>query len=55
MADKFTKACIMTRPTKEDDKVIEKFLAKGIKKKPNMIWHIYKTDILSLKENYIYT
>lgn len=42
MADKFTKACIMTRPTKEDDKVIEKFLAKGIKKKPNMIWHIYK-------------
>lgn len=25
MADKFTKACIMTRPTKEDDKVIEKF------------------------------
>lgn len=42
MADKFTKACIMTRPTKEDDKLIEHFMAKGVHKKPNMIWHIYK-------------
>lgn len=45
MADKFTKACIMTRPTLEDEKVIEKLMSqiKGVhKKQPNMIWHIYK-------------
>lgn len=45
MADKFTKACIMTRPTSEDEKVIENLMGqlKGVhRKKPNMIWHIYK-------------
>lgn len=46
MADKFTKACIMTRPTSEDMKIIEKVRpqVKGIssRKEPNMIWHIYK-------------
>lgn len=44
MADKFTKALIMSRPTKEDEKVIETILGqiKGVNKKPNMIWHIYK-------------
>jgi len=42
MADKFTKACIMTKPTKEDEEVIDKLMGEGIKKRPNMIWHIYK-------------
>lgn len=44
MADKFTKACIMSRPTEEDDKIIDALLqnVKGISERPNMIWHIYK-------------
>ncbi|EJD8520026.1 helicase DnaB [Staphylococcus pseudintermedius] len=44
MADKFTKGIVMTRPTSEDDKIIEAVMAnlKGVNKKPNMIWHIYK-------------
>lgn len=44
MADKFTKALIMTRPNNEDDKVIDVIMGKmkGIHKRPNMIWHIYK-------------
>lgn len=44
MADKFTKALVMTRPNNEDDKVIDAILSKlkGVNKRPNMIWHIYK-------------
>lgn len=43
MADKFSKACVMTRPTNEDLKEIEPIMNKGIwQHEPNMIWHIYK-------------
>ncbi|QSN68452.1 helicase DnaB [Mammaliicoccus sciuri] len=43
MPDKFSKACIMTRPDKEDLKEIEPIINKGVwKHEPNMIWHIYK-------------